>query len=229
MTSPAESPRTAILPPPGTLLLFVITLLVVMAQHLWTEYPIGPALGVRVANILSLAGLANVNHGQWVPGWLTLFTHTFPHGGFWHAIPNLTALWVFGTIVERDLGWRRLVGGYLLAGAAAVYCRALVPPFRPGVEAGASLAISGLMGGYLAWWWHRRLVSRRLRLLTLGVEATLVAVIAGWLVWRIVPEEPDRLCSLMYHVLPLLGCWLAMRVGLHLPWPKRIASQPRIP
>lgn len=215
------------LPPPGTLLLSVVTLLVVSTQCLWKVDPIGPALGVRAGDVLSLSGLAKVHAGQWIPCWLTLFTHVFPHGGFLHAFPNLTALWVFGSIVERDVGWRRLVGGYLLAGAMAVYFRALVPPLRPGVEAGASLAISGLMGGYLAWRWHRRLVSRRLRLLTLGVEATVVAAIAGWLVWRTVPAEPDRLCSLMYHLLPLLGCWLAMRAGLRLPWPKRIAAQPR--
>jgi membrane associated rhomboid family serine protease len=55
-----------------------------------------------------------------------VFTYMFLHGGVWHLIFNMLALWMFGMQLERDWGTRRFVKYYLLCGTAAGICVLLV-------------------------------------------------------------------------------------------------------
>ena len=48
-----------------------------------------------------------------------LVTHMFLHGSFSHFFFNMFALWMFGIVVERDLGSKRFLSYYMITGIGA--------------------------------------------------------------------------------------------------------------
>jgi len=82
-------------------------------------------------------------------GALSNVTAMFLHGGLFHLLGNMLALWVFGRRVEDASGPWRFLAFYLLAGTWAHVLFVLVQSDShiPGI--GASGAIFGLMGAYL--------------------------------------------------------------------------------
>ncbi len=50
------------------------------------------------------------------------FTYMFLHGGLWHIVFNMLALWFFGPTLERDWGTRRFLQYYFLCGVGAAIC-----------------------------------------------------------------------------------------------------------
>src|SRR5690349_16822820 len=105
------------LPPIGTLTLCLLTIAVSFGQSIADSGRWGRAVGVVPANVWHLSSLASIREGQVVPGWLTLFTYIFLHGGWWHVLPNMAGLWVFGSIAEPVMGTRRFLLTYLALGA----------------------------------------------------------------------------------------------------------------
>lgn len=49
----------------------------------------------------------------------TLVTHIFIHSGWLHLIYNMSALLLFGSLLENEMGWRRFVALFLASGIAA--------------------------------------------------------------------------------------------------------------
>jgi membrane associated rhomboid family serine protease len=98
--------------------------------------------------------------GGGIRPWITLFTSMFLHGGWWHLISNMLALYIFGDNVEDRVGHVRYLAFYLLSGVAAggahlvAYAQSSIP------TVGASGAIAGVLGAYL-------LLYPRARVLTL--------------------------------------------------------------
>jgi len=95
------------------------------------------------------------------PSAVTAFTHMFLHGGWSHLIGNMVFLFIFGFSLEIAFGRKVFLGLYLLSGLFAVSLFALVETFV-GKNAyspllGASGAISGEMGMYLALFGTRRI------------------------------------------------------------------------
>lgn len=84
-----------------------------------------------------------------VPGWLSLVTSMFLHGGFMHLAGNMLFLWVLGDNVEDAMGHFRFVVFYLLCGIAAALSHAVIEPASQVPMIGASGAISGVIGAYL--------------------------------------------------------------------------------
>lgn len=82
-------------------------------------------------------------------GALSNVTAMFLHGGLFHLLGNMLALWVFGRRVEDACGPWRFLGFYLLAGTWAHVLFILVQSNSPIPGIGASGAIFGLMGAYL--------------------------------------------------------------------------------
>lgn len=74
-----------------------------------------------------------------------LVSHMFAHGGFFHLLFNMFALWMFGTMLERVWGPKRFLIFYLACGLAAGAAHLLLE-FSPAV--GASGAIMGLLAAY---------------------------------------------------------------------------------
>lgn len=77
-----------------------------------------------------------------------LFSYMFLHGGLFHLISNMWALWLFGDNVEDRMGSMRFLVFYLLAGVASGLVQIYFNPTSPIPTIGASGAIAGVMGAY---------------------------------------------------------------------------------
>jgi membrane associated rhomboid family serine protease len=108
------------------------------------------------------------------------------HAGWLHLLGNLLFLWVFGRSVEGSLGAGRLLAFFLLCGAVAGLVHTLAAPRSILPTVGASGAISGVMGAYLALFPRAR------------VRSVMLLV-----VWPVLVEVP---------ALVWLGLWLALQV-----------------
>ncbi len=84
-----------------------------------------------------------------------LFTAMFLHAGILHIAFNAYALYLFGTVVEAELGRVRMIALYVVTGlCASAASYAFGTPTVPSV--GASGAIFGLFGVFFAYSWRRR-------------------------------------------------------------------------
>lgn len=81
---------------------------------------------------------------------VTIFTSMFLHGGFDHLFGNMWYLWVFGDNVEDKFGKVGFIILYFASGIAASITHFItnVGSIVPAI--GASGAISGILGSYLA-------------------------------------------------------------------------------
>ena len=90
-------------------------------------------------------------------------TYMFLHGGVFHILFNMLALWMFGVELERMWGRRYFTKFYFVAGigaAATTLLLALTPlPFASGLYAsltiGASGAVYGVLLAYALYFPHR--------------------------------------------------------------------------
>jgi membrane associated rhomboid family serine protease len=76
-------------------------------------------------------------------------TSQFMHAGFFHIIPNMWFLWVFGPNMEAALGRFKFLIIYLLSGILAAVTQFSLLSGTTVPMIGASGAIAGLLGGYL--------------------------------------------------------------------------------
>jgi len=116
-----------------------------------------------------------------------LFTAMFLHAGLFHILFNAWALWVFGSMVERDFGTGRFVAIYFVTGfVASATSYAFGPLFLVGV--GASGAIFGIFGAFVAYNYRRRhlaMAAQNLRFaMTLLLINALLAFAWGSIDWR---------------------------------------------
>jgi membrane associated rhomboid family serine protease len=81
-----------------------------------------------------------------------LVTYLFLHGGWFHIIFNMFALWMFGSDLETLWGGRKFLFYYFLTGIGAgildVTLSALLPPAIPTATIGCSGAVYGLLLAY---------------------------------------------------------------------------------
>ncbi|HXF81286.1 MAG TPA: rhomboid family intramembrane serine protease [bacterium] len=89
----------------------------------------------------------------------TLLTSMFLHGGWGHLLGNMLYLWIFGDNVEDLMGHGGFLLFYLLAGLAAVGAHILANPASAIPLVGASGAIAGVLGAYLALFPRARIIS----------------------------------------------------------------------
>ncbi|MDX6770230.1 MAG: rhomboid family intramembrane serine protease [Elusimicrobiota bacterium] len=73
------------------------------------------------------------------------FTYLFLHGGFWHLLFNLFALWMFGMPVESQWGGREFLKYYFLCGLGAALCTVALSPGSPVPTIGSSGSVYGLI------------------------------------------------------------------------------------
>lgn len=111
----------------------------------------------------------------------TVFASMFLHASFLHLISNMWFLWVFGDNLEARFGSLKFLAFYLLCGlgAGVVYALAMSDPRA--VVIGASGAISGVLGGYLALFPKNRI--RTFFLTVFSVPA--VIFIFFWFIYQI--------------------------------------------
>ena len=85
-----------------------------------------------------------------IPFLLTFFTAMFMHGGWAHLGGNMLYLWIFGNNVEDTLGHVQFLGFYLLCGLVATLAHVVSAPDSTLPLVGASGAIAGVLGAYMA-------------------------------------------------------------------------------
>lgn len=136
-------------------------------------YELGASLGVSIAS------------GQY---W-RLFTAMFLHAGLLHLAFNAYALWIFGQIVEQELGRLRFVTIYLVTGLFASASSYAFQPSPLILGVGASGAIVGIFGAFVAYNWRRRhtaLGAARLRsaIMLLVINVVIGSVLSNVVDWR---------------------------------------------
>lgn len=81
---------------------------------------------------------------------VTLLSSIFMHGGLLHLGGNMLFLWIFGDNIELKLGKAKFLGVYLAWGIGAGLAHIAIDPSSSIPAVGASGAISGVLGAYLA-------------------------------------------------------------------------------
>ncbi len=76
-----------------------------------------------------------------------LVTHMFMHGGFFHILFNMYALWMFGSVLERVWGPKRFLIFYFVCGLAAGIAQIFAMDVN-GMAVGASGAVMGLLAAF---------------------------------------------------------------------------------
>ena len=95
--------------PPLVINLLIINVLVFMAQYFLPE-----ATSNSMTDLFALHFWQSSYFQPW-----QLLTYMFMHGGWEHLFFNMFALWMFGRILEYDLGNRRFLIFYLVCGVGA--------------------------------------------------------------------------------------------------------------
>lgn len=83
------------------------------------------------------------------PRAVSLITHQFMHGSWFHLLGNMLFLWIFGNNIEDRLGRVRFLPFYLLCGLIAAIGQIATDPGSTAALVGASGAISGILGAYM--------------------------------------------------------------------------------
>lgn len=109
----------------------------------------GPS-GQRLFDLGAMQPLAIADGQYW-----RLFSAMFLHAGLLHIGFNAYALWLFGTNVESNLGRTRFVLIYFITGFLASVASYAFGDFRT-VGVGASGAIFGIFGAFIAYNYRRR-------------------------------------------------------------------------
>ena len=128
---------------PIVLNLIIINVLVFIIQSMFDGKPSENILDLKVTREIALYPY---NTEFFKP--YQIVTHMFAHGGFFHILLNMYALWMFGTVLEKVWGPKRFLIFYLACGLAAGVAQMFLSN-APAI--GASGAIMGLLAafGYL--------------------------------------------------------------------------------
>jgi membrane associated rhomboid family serine protease len=119
--------------------------------------------------------------------YLTLLVSMFMHGSWAHLLGNMLFLWIFGDNVEDFLGHLRYIVFYLVCGLLASLAHVgstFAFGQNPDIPSlGASGAISGILGGYLLLFPHKRVTVILVRILT---EVPAYVAIGMWFLFQII-------------------------------------------
>lgn len=89
--------------------------------------------------------------------WMGFITSQFLHGGWMHIISNLWFLRIFGDNIEQRFGYLWFPMFYLAAGIVGGLSQYLIAPDSAIPMIGASGAIAGVLGAYLAVYPHHKI------------------------------------------------------------------------
>ena len=97
--------------------LLIINGLVFLAQNTIGK---SPAIAAQLDDLFALHAWQSSLFRPW-----QLVTHMFMHGGFWHIVGNMFALWMFGSILENLWGSKRFLIFYFICGLGAAFIHLL--------------------------------------------------------------------------------------------------------
>jgi membrane associated rhomboid family serine protease len=129
---------------PVVLNLIIINAIVFVAQLAFDKTGLDITGTTNIGWLTSRIGLWSIGTGLFKP--YQLVTHMFAHGGFFHILFNMYALWLFGAALERLWGPKKFLIFYFLCGLAAGVAEMFLVPI--GFAIGASGAVMGLLGAF---------------------------------------------------------------------------------
>ncbi len=93
--------------------------------------------------LFAIGALSGLEFAEGEDLW-TVFTYMFLHAGVLHIVCNMVGLWFLGRVLEDNLGWKHLLGIYLLGGllGAGLW---LAFNWGGGVLVGASASVLALV------------------------------------------------------------------------------------
>lgn len=91
--------------------------------------------------------------------WPTVISSLFLHSGWLHGGANVLALWLFGANVEDRIGPFRLLVLYAIAALASAAAHLALWPGSTVPLIGASGAVAGIIGAYLVFYPHSRILT----------------------------------------------------------------------
>ena len=115
--------------------------------------------------------------------YFNILSSMFMHGDISHIFGNMLFLWVFGDNLENRLGHVRYAVFYLVCGLAAALGQTFMDTNSIIPMLGASGAISGVLGGYLLLFPHRRIKAILFNFLT---EVPAYVALGIWIVYQLV-------------------------------------------
>jgi membrane associated rhomboid family serine protease len=119
----------------------------------------GPSIGALIdaGGLVPFTGgsSAGVTGGLMGGQWWRLVSSIFLHAGLIHLGLNAYVLWIFGNAIEREIGRLAMLGVFLTTGIFAGAASFAFAP-EPAVGVGASGAIFGLVGAFIAYNYLRR-------------------------------------------------------------------------
>jgi membrane associated rhomboid family serine protease len=118
-----------------------------------------------------------------LPVYFNFLSSMFMHGGWAHLLGNMLFLWIFGDNIEDRLGHIRYVFFYLICGFAAALGQIVLDSGSVIPMLGASGAISGVLGGYILLFPHRRVKAFIFRFFT---EVPAYVAIGLWIGYQLV-------------------------------------------
>jgi membrane associated rhomboid family serine protease len=144
---------------------------------------------------------------------LSLLLSLFMHGSWLHLLGNMLFLWIFGNNIEDRLGRVRFVLFYLLCGVGASLAHVLFNMNSLVPVIGASGAVSGIMGAYLALFPRARvrtLVFIFILATTMDIPASVFLVI--WFVFQFLSAGGGSGIAWLAHVGGFILGFLLIKV-----------------
>jgi membrane associated rhomboid family serine protease len=132
--------------------------------------------------------------------YLAVLFSLFMHGSILHVLGNMLFLWIFGNNVEDRLGPVPFLVFYLFVGVVATATHVAFNTGSTVPTIGASGAIAGVMGAYIVWWPHAKVLSLIPILFFFGFIELPAAVVLGiWFVMQFF-TNPNEGVAWLAHV-----------------------------
>ena len=164
----------------------LVTLLTIVA-NIWIYYEMFFSATVSPELVFIQYGLIPYNLINFpFTEYPAIYSSMFIHSGFFHLAGNMLYLWIFGSNIEDVLGKFRFILFYVVCGTIAALGHIATDTGSITPLAGASGAVSGILGGYLVLFPYARV-------------KTLIFIIIFVTIIRI-------------PALVFLGLWIAMQV-----------------
>ena len=184
-----------------------------------TQWSVGRGgLTEAVKKLLIANGIVYILGLGLVPRWVwsrffiwQLASYMFLHGGFFHLVINMYALWVFGGEVERMWGPKAFLRYYFITGVGAGVIHTLITPFSTIPTIGASGAVLGVLTAFAVMFPDREITLLLFFILPVRRRArTLALLFAGMSVFSGVMGSADGVAHFA-HLGGMLVGYLYMK------------------
>ena len=101
--------------------LLIANFAVFLLTYLFERYDVALLYGFDLNGMFGLHYITAPTFHWWQP-----FTYMFLHANFSHILCNMFAVWMFGPMIENELGWRRFLIYYLVCGLGAAVAQETV-------------------------------------------------------------------------------------------------------